>query len=1092
METRFLKQQDMFKTKYFYVIVTLLLLGFGQTALAQNIVVTGKVFDGGSARKETIPGVSIKQVYQGKETFLAQTDMDGTFKVSVNPNAELVFSYVGMSSERVKVAGRTSISVTLQSDSKSLREVKVTAGYVTKSKTLSTGSAVTISGKDLQGAPTGDVMSLLQGKVAGMNIQNNTGAPGFRGTVAIRGLSNINTSGSGSEAFLTPTSPLYVIDGVPVDDNETFSYGFQQAGPGVSPASQIPAEDIEDITVLKDAAATALYGSRGAYGVILITTKRGNSKVPIVNYQGTGFLSTVPQLRSVIGGKAERLTRIQQILANDTSRLHALNAINGLDFLSDSLNAYYNNSTNWQSYFYKPTYNQNHNLSISGGDVQFNYKVNLGFYDESGVQKNTGYTRYNINTAMVYYPSRKFKLEGRLNNSIQQQQLGSGTGLINTGVASGGSASSLLPSPSLYSASNEVLGALETKNSNKKLSTSAAIQLDYEIINNLKASTVLNYTNETGTKDTYIPAAINGNSSAAPVVKSNDFGNYYSYNDRSTKLYNRTSLNYLYSINGQDGEPAHNFNAFVFTEINSSNFKTDVINNARVANDYILGPTTSTAYRIDENGNRVPVSLGGTLDNFSDFRSVAFAGQFSYNYKQRYVIDFNYRTDGTSTNGPLAGFTKNPSVSLKWNIDREPFAEKFKSWLDWASIRGSYGSNISPNGNIYDVFGKYIGGTAYQYNNNPGIVLQTDRLPNLSLEPTKNTTLNGGVDLGFFEGKFSVNFDTYYKQVTQILRKKDIANINSFGSVTSVETANVNYGWEFQVNSRPLNKNSPFKLNIYGSLAINKEVLAALPDGVRLLIDVDGATGQDIYRRLGINSLSNYLYHTKGVYASDADVPVDPLTGLPYRTGGSNIQNYFRAGDPIFTDLNGDYVLDKYDKVVAGNSQPQVTGGLGALLSYKNFSLEINTSFTLVRDILNNALAAQFQNFNNPYKLSNMVPLSEYNYWQSVGQIGTTYANPFDYTRAKIVDPFRYAQTLFQEDGTYFKFNSVKFYYNFNQSFSRKIGIDRMSTYLTVQNLGFLTNYSGPNPEAVTALGRDSSGGYPISRQFALGLNVRF
>ncbi|RYG22235.1 MAG: SusC/RagA family TonB-linked outer membrane protein [Chitinophagaceae bacterium] len=972
----------------------------------------------------------------------------------------------------------------LESDTKSLKEVKVTAGYVTKTKALSTGSAVTISGKELQGAPTGDVISLLQGKVAGMNIQNNTGAPGFRGTVAIRGLSNINTSGAGNNAFLTPTSPLFVIDGVPVDDNATFSYGFQQAGPGVSPASQIPAEDIEDITVLKDAAATALYGSRGAYGVILITTKRGSSKVPVIRYNGTSFLSTVPQLRTVIGGKEERLTRIAQILGNDTSRYHALNAINSIDFLSDSLNAYYNNSTNWQSYFYRPTYNQNHNLSISGGDVAFNYKVALGAYDESGIQQNTGYSRYNVNTTMTYFPSRKFKLVGQLNNSIQQQKLGSGTGLTNNGVAKGGSASSLLPSPSLYSGTSEVLGALETKNSNKTLNTFAVLQLDYEILNNLKASTVLNYTNVTSTKDTYTPAAINGESSAAPAVKSNDFGNYYAYNDRSTKLYNRTSLNYIYTINDKEDEVAHTFSAFAFTEINSSNFKADVINNARVANDYILGPITSVpAYNL---------SLGGTLDNFTDFRSIAFAGQLSYNYKQRYVLDFNYRTDGSSVNGPLAGFTKNPSIAFKWNIDREAFADKTKSWLDWASIRGSYGSNIAPNGNIYDVYGKYIGGINYQYNNNPGTLLQTDRLPNLSLQPTKNTTLNGGIDLSFLDGKFGLNVDTYYKQVTQIFREKKIANINSFASVTSVETANVNYGWEIQMTSRPLSKNSPFKLNIFGSLAINKEVLAALPDNLRLLIDEDTELKQDIYRRLGINSLSNYLYHNKGVYASNIDVPVDPATGLPYRTEGFGVNNYFRAGDPIFTDLNGDYLLDKYDRVVAGNSQPQITGGLGALISYKNFSFEINTSFTLVRDILNNALAAQFRNFNDPYALSNMVPLSQYNYWTGVGHSGATYANPFDYTRATIIDPYRYAQTLFQEDGTYFKINNVKLYYNFNQSFSRKFGMNRVSTYVTVMNLGFLTNYSGPNPEAVTALGRDSSGGYPISRQVALGLNVEF
>src|SRR5690606_34829909 len=315
------------------------------------------------------------------------------------------------------------IDVRLQSSENLIDAVTVTSGYQTKERALNTGSVVTISGKDIQGQPAGDVISLLQGRVAGLNIQNNTGAPGMRGTVTIRGISNINVSGTGNESFLTPTSPLYVIDGVPVDDNTEFSYGFQQAGPGVSPASQIPPEDIEEVSVLKDAAATSLYGSRGAYGVILITTKRGKSKIPVVRYNGSAFASMVPKLRSVIGGREERMMRINQIMQFDTSYYHAVDMVNNTPFLSDSLNAYYNNSTDWQSYFYKPTTNHTHNLNISGGDVRFNYKAALGFFDEKGIQENTGYSRYNLNMNMIYNPVDRFRLESQLNNSIQRQKM---------------------------------------------------------------------------------------------------------------------------------------------------------------------------------------------------------------------------------------------------------------------------------------------------------------------------------------------------------------------------------------------------------------------------------------------------------------------------------------------------------------------------------------------------------------------------------------------------------------------------------------------------------------------------------------------
>lgn len=1061
---RYKLKQNIFPMKYFYTIVLLLIVGFQNLANAQQrIVVTGVVTDGSSKSKETLPGVSITS----GGSSLAITDMNGKFRVTVANNASLTFSYVGYETTTIKVNNRTNISVSLSVDSKTLNEVKVTAGYQTKSRTLTTGSVVTISGKDIQGQPAGDVISLLQGKVAGLNIQNNTGAPGFRGSVTLRGISNINVSGSGNSSFLTPTSPLYVIDGVPVDDNTNYSYGFQQAGPGISPASQIPPEDIEDISVLKDAAATSLYGSRGAYGVILITTKRGNSKVPVVRYNGAAFMSTVPQLRSVIGGKGERLLRIDQILRYDTAYNHAVDMINSTPFLSDSLNAYYNNSTNWQSYFYRPTFNQTHTVNVSGGDQQFNYKVALTAYDEKGVQENTGLSRYNLNMNMSYFPGRKFKLTGQFNNSIQKVQTGSGNGLQNAGVATGGSSSSLLPAPSLYSSVNSVLGALTTDNDNKILNTTANINVDYEILPNLKLGTVLNYTGVSSTKDNFSPAALNSNQSQ-----------YYTYTDRATTLYNRNQLSYIYSI--KDGEEdAHNFNMFAFSELRASFFKADAILNDRGVNDQLRGPLTNMSDYL--------TSLGGTID-YTDLRTIAFAAAFSYNYKQKYVLDFNYRVDGLSTNGPNAGYKKNPAIALKWNFNKEYFLESLK-WLDYGDIRLSYGSNITPNGNIYQAYGKYFGGD--RYNNSNTVISDLNFLPNLSLEPTKATTYNAGFDIGILNGKFSLAMDAYYKQNDNIFREKPISSSNSFSKIGSTEISNVNYGWEFQATGRPLNTTSPFKLTLTGTLAINREVLAALPDGLREQIYSDPTLGQDIYYRLGINSLSNYLFNTKGVYSTNAQVPVDPLTGLPYRVGSNSKLNYFKAGDPIFTDLDGNYVLNDFDRVIAGNSQPQITGGFTSLFQYKNWSLEVNTSFTFQRDILNNSLAAQFASFGTPTALGNIVPLSEYSYWAAAGDIAK-YGNPLDFVRSAILSPYRYNQTLFQEDGSYFKLNSIKVYYMFNQKFTQKFGMNRVSINATASNLGFITRYSGPNPENVTALGRDYAGGYPISKQFALGLNIEF
>src|SRR5690606_14685434 len=231
----------------FYTIFLLLVCSFNTITLAQErIKVSGTVLDGSSNNSGTIASVTIQ--LDGK--VIGSSDRFGKYSIEVPSNATLVFKIMGYETQSIKVNKRTSIDVRLQSSENLIDAVTVTSGYQTKERALNTGSVVTISGKDIQGQPAGDVISLLQGRVAGLNIQNNTGAPGMRGTVTIRGNSNINVSGTGNESFMTPTSPLYVIDGVPVDDNTEFSYGFQQAGPGVSPASQIPPEDIEEVSVL--------------------------------------------------------------------------------------------------------------------------------------------------------------------------------------------------------------------------------------------------------------------------------------------------------------------------------------------------------------------------------------------------------------------------------------------------------------------------------------------------------------------------------------------------------------------------------------------------------------------------------------------------------------------------------------------------------------------------------------------------------------------------------------------------------------------------------------------------------------------------
>ena len=355
--------------------------------------------------------------------------------------------------------------------------------------------------------------------------------------------------------------------------------------------------------------------------------------------------------------------------------------------------------------------------------------------------------------------------------------------------------------------------------------------------------------------------------------------------------------------------------------------------------------------------------------------------------------------------------------------------------------------------------------------------------------------LNGAIEFGFTNG-LSFVYETYYKQSDQILRTKKIANINAFGSVNTNETSLVNMGHEFIVGYRPQKEGDwSYSLNFNG--AINRDYTAALPDDVRqLLVADDSNYKQSILYRLGLNALSNVLLHYQGVYESDDQVPINPLTGLRYRVGGSLAdERFFRAGDPIWTDLNGDYILDERDFVIVGNSQPVFTGGFNAFVQYKSWSLNSQFFMTFKRDVLNNALADRLKNYSDPAGNAGagaLVPIEDLDIW-STSHTSSYFPNIYDFRRYGYINPFRYDQTLFQEDGSYFKFTTATLSYNFDRGMlSKRLGITSARVYFSANNIFTISKYSGPDPELVSALGRDSSAGYPNRRSYTLGFNIQF
>ncbi|NII83698.1 SusC/RagA family TonB-linked outer membrane protein [Pedobacter sp. SG908] len=1053
LKNQLLSGLDFTQMKIFFSVLTFILLCSIKDLSAQGtLIVSGTVKEKGT--NVGLPGVSIT-LKGPPDRALSSTRADGSFTVSVPVNARLKFTIVGFEPREV-IAAKT-LNIVLNPDVSTLNDL-VIRGFVTKTRDLSSGSSVKISGDDLQQVPVANAEQLLQGKVAGLNIQVNTGAPGFRGSVLLRGLSNVDvsasTTGNDADAFLSPTSPLYVIDGVPTDVDPATADSFNSFG-GASPLSLIPQEDIANIEVLKDAQATSLYGSRGAYGVILITTRRGMSAIPRLRYTTNFFISTPPKLRATIGGKAERDLKLQQIYQYGSFKdINSL--LNSTAALVDSLNPYYSNSTNWQDIYYGTTYNQTHNIGVEGGDKSFNYKTNFGYYKETGIQVNTGVTRFTLSNNFEYKPNSKISLFALINGSIMDRKKGNGVGLLNTGIARSAAASSLLPGPSLFLASNDALANLNVDNSNPTKNLKTNLEFTYYPIPGLTLRTTGSYDILNAVDYTFTPAIANTQQAAIQY-----------FNDTRKTLYNRNLISFSKSLKG-----GHDFTIFGFNEVYFKKYQANDLKQVGLSSDHYLGPFGFIS--------AASSTRGAGLRAYSNLRAVSFAGSFSYNFRRKYVFDASYRMDATSFSGVDDPYTRSPSIGLRWNMEREAIFSEWK-WLTNSSLRLTWGKNITPTGNIFTVYGTYNpNGT---YNGQSRITIDQALLPNKNLGSAVGTTYNLGYDLGLFNNKIQLTFESYYRAIDRQARTLTLPNIIGFDNVLSNEVSIRNWGNEISLTLRPLPLNSKVNWSFTINGAMNRDMLTRLPGGVQQIV-IGGTV-----LHVGRNSLSNFIYENKGVYSNQSDVPVNPVTGLPLRQGSSG-GGYYQAGDPIFVDRNGDYVIsDLDDRTVIGNTQPIYTGGFATTVSYKSFSLSLNGSFTIDRDIMNTAIAERLVMTGNPFGTQAVLPLSGLDIWTKPGDIAK-YPNPYNYTRAALVAPFRTNQSLFQEDGSYFKINAVTLGYTIPKELANKLRLNNLRVYLTGDNLATFSRYSGPNPENVTALGFDNSGGYPLARRYTIGLNL--
>lgn len=1057
------------------IIALIIISLFTVEATAQDMItVSGVVLENTDAKDPVVGASVVVKDKAGKPKYGTSTDGNGKFSLRIPAGSTINVTGIGYKPTSKKVAkAQNNLTIMFDTDENVLGEV-VTVGYVRRHKADVTSAVTVINADELTKAPVSNVVELLQGRVAGLDIQLNNGAPGSLGTLTMRGVSDITVNEADGDYYLNSSTPLFVVDGIPQEDVSEFNSQGLLAGSGVSPLSSIPFEDIADIQVLKDAAATSLYGSKGAYGVILIQTKKGDSPKPKVSYSMDLKVNTPPRLRDVIAGRDERISRIRQILENDTTSYGGYNTIHSNQVLTDSLNPYFNNNTKWQKNFYRTTVNQTHNIAVSGGQDKFNYKINGNYYTEDGILKNTSFDRYGLRTGMGYRPNDKFSIDVSVNATLTKQGLGSGNSFAQKGVAGGSSASSLLPPPSMYSASSDALGGLMMETDVTGTNYDASLNTVYTLPFGIRWSATVGVKSSNTETSQFTPGLLN--ESKAKV---------YGYSSNSTSLYVRSGLGYSNRINIPFMPIAYSMDLGI--EYSQRNSHGNEITLVGLPSDYIRGPfgysSASGVAKASDDDKTFAVSIAPS------FRFLGANGGGG-----KYVFNPSLRPEANSAYGKKTKWVINPGLGLGWNYFMEPFAQGW-SWLNRGAIRATWGRTTKYRANRYDVWGTYLM-SKYTYNGESVIPIDFGYLPNHNLDPVTSTTWNLGTDMTILNNLLRFDINAYYKQVDNQLSSIDIADHNAFNHMQSTEISLVNYGLEVEIGVRPVQKKD-LSINCNFNFALKKDVVTKLPNEARQIINSNAS----VVNVLGGNALGNFLYVNKGVYASDEDVPVNPATGQRLRIGGqsaSNADAYFRAGDPIWVDLNGDYVIDEKDKVLIGNSQPRFTGGMSVNVRWKNFSVFTSFSFIAGRDIINKVLADNFKSYNNPNisisQLANgaaMVPISAYDFW-TPENTSAKYPNPYDYHRSKVIDPFRPDQTLFMEDGSYFKINGITLQYEMPKSLTKFFHIRSASIRCNVSNLYTFSHYSGINPESVNSLGWDTSGGYPNARSFSMGLNVNF
>lgn len=1039
------------------IYLLLIVLGISFAGYAQQMV-SGVVTDETGVR---LPGVTV--TLEGT-TIGTVTSEEGNYRIEVPDNAiVLVFSFIGMETQVVEINNQSTINVQLISSVTELDEV-VAIGYGTVRKRDLTGSVSAVRSEELEQSKSTNVLQALQGRMAGVQITSESGEPG----------SGINIQIRGANSIIGGSTPLFVIDGVQMDVNKNEVATSNSSNSTMNPLSTLNPSDIESIEVLKDASATAIFGSRGANGVVIVTTKSGKEGTSVLEYNGSVGFSEASNKIDVLSPEeyldyAEALGGRDNFLMIDTDGDGTYDTPRDFSTIP---------SHNWQEEALRTAITHDHTISASGGSAKSNYSAGIGYLSEEGLVKHNNFERYNMRIRADHIHSDKLKLGFNLNTALTEVKGAANNGGPNS--YTGLTQLLIMANPwevvdeNIDNISDEYISPLALIEKADKLTRMmrviGSLRAEYKILNNLSYVGILggNYSNSK-LKEFY--------------SSETSWGKYYNgltaITQVETYTYNHSSqLNFIKKIND------HYFDVLTAFEVSSYNWES-FRNRISGFEDQSTGVND-----IDKGANILEKSSSRWGTN-----RLSYLGRINYNFRDKYLLTGSIRADGSDKFGAGNRWGYFPSGAFAWRISEEGFL-KGVTPVSNMKLRLSYGETGNENIPAYSYFAR-MQNTYYTSNNNIMFGLSPASRENPDLKWETTSQYNAGIDLGFFKSRLNLIVDYYLKQTKDMLLSTPVSaqsgyyeqwlnfgNIDNSGFEFFLSSVNVNkkdFTWESSFNIS-FNKNEVKNIGIADFIPVNipggwinnaGRVIVGEPIGAMYGFVFDGV--YQIENFTWQDGSDPSIPHAERVYVLNEDRP-------QFASGTAT------PGNLKFKDISGPdgvpdgQIDDQYDRTVIGNSSPKHIGGFNNTFTYKNFDLTMFFQWSYGNDIFNASKLRE----NGVHPWMNVTKDFFHNYWSEtnpgneypgLGQINWT---PSSY---------------YVEDGSYLRFKTLVLGYNLPKQVLNGTGLSSIRFHVTGTNLFTWTNYSGLDPEVNSnnpLLPGFERFAYPRSRTITFGVNVKF